>query len=41
LIPAFGRQWQVDLFEFKSSLVYRVSSRIARTIQRKTKDFCY
>ena len=28
LIPALGRQRQVDLCEFKISLVYRVSSRI-------------
>jgi hypothetical protein len=28
LIPALGRQ--VDLYEFKVSLVYRVSSRTAR-----------
>ena len=27
LIPAFGRQKQVDLCVFKASLVYRVSSR--------------
>jgi hypothetical protein len=33
LIPALGRQTQVDS-EFKASLVYRVSSRTARTIQR-------
>ena len=27
LIPALGRQRQVDLREFKASLVYRMSSR--------------
>jgi hypothetical protein len=31
LIPALGRQRQVD---FEASLVYRVSSRTARAIQR-------
>ena len=30
LMPALGRQRQVDLCEFKASLVYRVSSRTAR-----------
>lgn len=38
MIPAPGRQWQVDLCEFKSSLVYRVSPMIARTIQKSTKQ---
>jgi hypothetical protein len=33
LIPALGRQRQTD-FEFETSLVYRVSSRTARDIQR-------
>jgi hypothetical protein len=33
LIPALGRQRQV-ISEFKASLVYKVSSRIARAIQR-------
>jgi hypothetical protein len=33
LIPALGRQRQV-ISEFKASLVYRVSSRTARTTQR-------
>ena len=28
LIPALGRQKQVDFYEFKASLVHRVSSRI-------------
>ena len=27
LIPALGRQRQADLYEFKASLIYRVSSR--------------
>ena len=31
LIPALRRQGQVDLCEFKSSLVYIVNSRTART----------
>ena len=30
LIPALGRQMQVDLCEFEASLIYRVSSRTAR-----------
>jgi hypothetical protein len=34
LIPALGRQRQADLCEFEASLVYRVSSRTARDIQR-------
>ena len=34
LIPALGRQRQVDLRDFEASLVYRASSRTARTIQR-------
>ena len=34
LIQALGRQRQVDLCEFKASLVYTASSRIAGTIQR-------
>jgi hypothetical protein len=34
LIPALGRQRQVDLYEFEDSLVYRVSSRPARSTQR-------
>jgi hypothetical protein len=33
LIPALGRQRQADS-EFKASLVYRLSSRIAKDIQR-------
>ena len=34
LIPALGRQRQVDPLEFKANLVYRVSSRTARDTQR-------
>lgn len=34
LIPAIGRQRQVELFEFKASLVYVVSSRTTRIIVR-------
>jgi hypothetical protein len=34
LIPALRRQRQVNLCEFKVSLVYRVSSRTARATQR-------
>lgn len=34
LIPALVRQRPADLCEFKASLVYIVSSRIARTIER-------
>jgi hypothetical protein len=34
LIPAPGRQRQVDLCEFKASLVYRVSPRTGRATQR-------
>jgi hypothetical protein len=34
LIPALGRQRQAGVSEFKTSLVYRVSSRTARAIQR-------
>ena len=37
LVPAFGRQRQVDLCEFKASLVYRVSSRTSR-IHRETQS---
>lgn len=32
LIPAFGRQKQVDLFKFKTSLDYMVNSRSATVI---------
>ena len=34
LIPTLGRQRQIDLCEFAASLVYRVSSRTFRAIQR-------
>jgi hypothetical protein len=34
LVPALGRQRQVDIHAFKPSLVYRVSSRTARATQR-------
>ena len=34
MIPALGRQRQEDLCEFKASLVYRVYSTTARTIER-------
>jgi hypothetical protein len=34
LIPALGRQRQVDLCELEASLVYRVISRRASAIQR-------
>ena len=36
LIPAFERQRQVDLYEFKASLVYRVGSRTAKVTQRNS-----
>ena len=35
LIPALGRQRQVDLCEFKASLVYRASSRTARAVTQR------
>ena len=34
LIPALGRQRQEELCEFKASLVYKGSSRMARATQR-------
>ena len=34
LIPALRRQRPVNLWEFESSLVYKVSSRLARAKQR-------
>ena len=44
LIPALGRQRQAYLYEFKASLVYMVSSRTARDMQRipvsKDKEAC-
>jgi hypothetical protein len=36
LIPALRRQRQADLCEFEASLVYRVSSRTSRAIQRNS-----
>ena len=33
-IPALGRQRQVDLWEFKASLIYTATPRTARAIQR-------
>ena len=36
LIPALGRQRQVDICEFEASLVYKVSPRTARALQRNT-----
>ena len=35
LIPALGRQRQVDFSEFKVSLVYKVSSRTARAVTQR------
>ena len=35
LIPELRRKKQVDLCEFVASLVYRVSSRTARTVSQK------
>ena len=35
LIPAFGRQKQVELCEFEASLVYRTSSRTARAVTQR------
>ena len=32
LIPEFARQSQADFCKFKASLVYKVSSRTARTV---------
>ena len=34
LIPALGRQRQVDLSELEASLVYKASSRTARATHR-------
>ena len=38
LIPALGKLRQVDLSEFEDSLVYRVSSRTARTVTQGTRS---
>ena len=35
LIPVFGRQRQVDFFEFEASLVYRASSRTSRAVTQR------
>ena len=35
LIPALRRQRQVDLSEFEASLVYKMSSRIAKTVSQR------
>ena len=35
LIPALGRQRQADLYEFEASLVYRASSRTARSVTQR------
>jgi hypothetical protein len=34
LVPTLKRQRQVDLLEFKASLVYKTSSRTAKVIPR-------
>jgi hypothetical protein len=36
LIPAHGRQRQADLYEFETSLVYKVSYRTTRATHRET-----
>ena len=35
LIPALGRQRQADLSDFQASLVYKVSSKTARTVTQR------
>ena len=35
LIPALGKQRQVDLYEFKSSLVYKESSKTAWAVTQR------
>ena len=35
LIPALGRQRKEDLCEFEASLVYRLSSKTARTVKKR------
>jgi hypothetical protein len=35
LIPALGRQREVDLYEFKASLVYRANSRTVRDVTQR------
>lgn len=34
LVQAFGRQRQADLYEFRINLVYKASSRTARTTEK-------
>ena len=34
-MPAFGRQRQEDFYEFKASLVYRLSCRTARAFTKR------
>ena len=36
LIPALRRQRQTDVYKFKVSLVYRVSSRTIRAVTQRT-----
>jgi len=36
LIPALRQQRPVEIYEFKTSLVYKLSSRIAKAIHRET-----
>ena len=36
LIPALGRQGQADLYEFKTSLIYRVNARTTRDVIKET-----
>ena len=38
LILALGRQRQVDLYEFKASLVYKVRTRSARAVTQRNPD---
>ena len=35
LIPALGKQRQAELCEFKTSLVYKVSSRSAKAVTQR------
>ena len=35
LIPAHGRQRQVDLSEFEASLIYKASLRTVRTVKQR------
>jgi hypothetical protein len=36
LMPALGKQRQINLCEFKASLVYRVNSKTAKATQRNS-----